>query len=187
MGRNMAPELSVGESLAIDIREDVRVLRCFFDELDYDPFAITRLVLKVIMGTVRSLLDQDSPSLYEVASSNVSRSRHLGDLLIQLAALEKSFRTYLKEHCPAEAFITDVRIPLGETTLIIDYLRKAEGMDDTFEEFITRQRRDGEPIHPEVERQLRHHASLKDRPKLPVLFLRRSSVRLGGHGRTYWG
>lgn len=125
-----------------------------------DMYGVDSKVRKLIVDAVNTILDPYKMSLHQLVSINTKTRRQYTDLLEQLVEFDHEMRDIIRMSCGTAGAVADVYIPYDKLILIFQ-MEEIRRPDETgFETYIETCRGNGEYIHPELDKQLRHWRSI---------------------------
>jgi len=146
-------ERKSGESLVYAANDWMRRIEEFYVEFDYyDGFLIQNYTKAIIEKVAVSTIDKTAPSLLEIARSHCKKREHFLPLLELIAELDDELRLFFADNVDEMMVITAASIPYDTKFLVVETTYFGRSDETGFERYIETSRREGEVVHPELDR-----------------------------------
>lgn len=152
--------LETGDTqLVVHIKDWMTALNRVLNDYYICGFKRTNASSSIVLGIVSAFIDPRAPSIKEIALAHSNTGRDYQLLLRYMADKDDELRELVRSYIPERATLDRVFLCLDNVYLTIEYNLPRPVDESGFETYIERLRRDGEPIHPEVDKQIRHYNS----------------------------
>jgi len=161
MLRNTASPLKfeTGSTLLLDITEFLTRFRKQMEEDEWDEFKLIWRSREILLEFARNLYSREE-SIYGTAKNIAGSRKCFLNWLCLGSELDFAVREHLLDNAPEGSVVTEIDLVFDKPHLLIRHHVPRTEDEPGFERYIERCRREGETIHPEVDKQLRFFRSL---------------------------
>lgn len=138
---------------------------------DYNSFSVEQYSSECVIRIAQMIFDPFKDTLHDLAERHGKTRNDSDSLLTHFVYFDREVRDALKD---ADVTLDDFehieRIELSDdqNVLALIFRFPEEGHDVTFEQYIEKCRREGEEIHPEIDRQLRYFKSVSHKYQIQL-------------------
>lgn len=163
MRRNteLRPKSEPGEALILDVSHYLSRIGTLLKSAGVDPFLVVQNARIAVVEFATSCKDINQESTFSIAKRMSSSRKDLVEWLIIGSELDETIRECLVEGLPYGKIVSSFEMVFDHPHLLIRYTEPSRNHEIGFEEYVERCRREGETIHPEVDKQLRYFRSVR--------------------------